>query len=295
MTDRKARARAAGFVGFTIRSGLRLDWHGLTPGAFGFGRREPGFGSCRHGRPAQLHSASSGQRARKAPIPATPAPSRPVPSHCSRSRASPARRWCAPPTSLLPQIATDFSVHGRRGLDHRDRLCHHARVDSARHWTDRRSSVGKFRTVAIACALLLADGARLRARPVAHRSRDCAAVFGPRRRPGSSRSAWPSSATSCRMSGASGVLGRYLTGQISGQLFGQAAGGIIGDLLGWRSVFFLLSAVFALAAIALIREYTTQCRARGRSNPRTSARAGSSPTTRRCCRIRGRASSSSPP
>ena len=38
------------------------------------------------------------------------------------------------------------------------------------------------------------------------------------------------------------VLGRYLTGQITGQLFGQAAGGIIGDLLGWRAVFFILSA-----------------------------------------------------
>jgi MFS transporter, YNFM family, putative membrane transport protein len=50
------------------------------------------------------------------------------------------------------------------------------------------------------------------------------------------------------------VLGRYLTGQITGQLFGQAAGGVIGDLLGWRAVFFLLSAVFAFAAIALFRE-----------------------------------------
>jgi predicted MFS family arabinose efflux permease len=50
------------------------------------------------------------------------------------------------------------------------------------------------------------------------------------------------------------VLGRYLTGQISGQLFGQAAGGIIGDWLGWRAVFFVLAAIFALAAIALFRE-----------------------------------------
>jgi YNFM family putative membrane transporter len=50
------------------------------------------------------------------------------------------------------------------------------------------------------------------------------------------------------------VLGRYLTGQITGQLFGQAAGGIIGDLFGWRAVFFLLAAVFAAAAIALMRE-----------------------------------------
>jgi predicted MFS family arabinose efflux permease len=50
------------------------------------------------------------------------------------------------------------------------------------------------------------------------------------------------------------VLGRYLTGQIAGQLFGQAAGGIIGDLLGWRAMFFILSAVFAVAAVALFRE-----------------------------------------
>ena len=50
------------------------------------------------------------------------------------------------------------------------------------------------------------------------------------------------------------VLGRYLTGQITGQLFGQAAGGIIGDWLGWRAVFFLLAAIFALAAAALFRE-----------------------------------------
>jgi YNFM family putative membrane transporter len=50
------------------------------------------------------------------------------------------------------------------------------------------------------------------------------------------------------------VLGRYLTGQITGQLFGQAAGGILGDLLGWRGVFFVLAAILAVAALALIRE-----------------------------------------
>jgi predicted MFS family arabinose efflux permease len=47
------------------------------------------------------------------------------------------------------------------------------------------------------------------------------------------------------------VLGRYLSGQITGQLFGQAAGGVIGDLLGWRAVFFILCAVFALVAVAM--------------------------------------------
>jgi MFS transporter, YNFM family, putative membrane transport protein len=53
------------------------------------------------------------------------------------------------------------------------------------------------------------------------------------------------------------VLGRYLSGQITGLLFGQAAGGILGDLLGWRGVFFLLAALFALAAAALAFELVT--------------------------------------
>jgi len=53
------------------------------------------------------------------------------------------------------------------------------------------------------------------------------------------------------------VLARYLSGQITGQLFGQAAGGVIGDLLGWRSVFFVLAAIFAVAALALFRELAT--------------------------------------
>ena len=50
------------------------------------------------------------------------------------------------------------------------------------------------------------------------------------------------------------MLGAILSGQIIGQLFGQAAGGILGDWLGWRAVFFLLAAFFAIAAVALFRE-----------------------------------------
>ena len=50
------------------------------------------------------------------------------------------------------------------------------------------------------------------------------------------------------------VLGRYLTGQITGQLFGQAAGGVLGDLFGWRIVFFILGAMFAVATLGLIYE-----------------------------------------
>jgi predicted MFS family arabinose efflux permease len=69
------------------------------------------------------------------------------------------------------------------------------------------------------------------------------------------------------------ALGRYLTGQISGQLFGQAAGGIIGDWLGWRAVFFLLAAVFAIAALALFRELAINPTTR--PEVRTNARARS--------------------
>jgi predicted MFS family arabinose efflux permease len=50
------------------------------------------------------------------------------------------------------------------------------------------------------------------------------------------------------------ILGRYLSGQILGQLFGQAAGGVLGDLLGWRNVFFVLAAMFAIASAGLIFE-----------------------------------------
>ena len=51
------------------------------------------------------------------------------------------------------------------------------------------------------------------------------------------------------------VLGTFLSGQIFGQLFGQAAGGVLGDLFGWRNVFFFLTALFAVATIALLIEF----------------------------------------
>jgi YNFM family putative membrane transporter len=50
------------------------------------------------------------------------------------------------------------------------------------------------------------------------------------------------------------VLGSFLSGQILGQLFGQAAGGILGDYFGWRRVFYLLAALFAVATVALLVE-----------------------------------------
>jgi YNFM family putative membrane transporter len=50
------------------------------------------------------------------------------------------------------------------------------------------------------------------------------------------------------------VLGRFLSGQILGQLFGQAAGGVLGDYFGWRTVFFLLAALLAVATAGLFYE-----------------------------------------
>ena len=68
------------------------------------------------------------------------------------------------------------------------------------------------------------------------------------------------------------VLGRYLTGQITGQLFGQAAGGVLGDLFGWRNVFFILGAMFALATAGLIFELLTNPRTRPAGRPEERSR-----------------------
>jgi len=51
------------------------------------------------------------------------------------------------------------------------------------------------------------------------------------------------------------VLGTFLSGQILGQLFGQAGGGVLGDFFGWRRVFFFLTALFAIATIAMLIEF----------------------------------------
>jgi YNFM family putative membrane transporter len=68
------------------------------------------------------------------------------------------------------------------------------------------------------------------------------------------------------------VLGRYLSGQIFGQLFGQAAGGVLGDLFGWRYVFIILGALFAVAAVGLIFELITNPRTRARMPPGETSR-----------------------
>jgi MFS transporter, YNFM family, putative membrane transport protein len=53
------------------------------------------------------------------------------------------------------------------------------------------------------------------------------------------------------------VLARFLAGQMTGMIAGQVAGGIIGDHFGWRTVFFVLAGIFALAAAALASQFAS--------------------------------------
>jgi MFS transporter, YNFM family, putative membrane transport protein len=68
------------------------------------------------------------------------------------------------------------------------------------------------------------------------------------------------------------VLGRFLTGQISGLIFGQAAGGVLGDYFGWRTVFFLLAAMFLIATAGLVLELAANPLTR--MSPRVASKSG---------------------
>jgi MFS transporter, YNFM family, putative membrane transport protein len=68
------------------------------------------------------------------------------------------------------------------------------------------------------------------------------------------------------------VLGRYISGYILGQLFGQAAGGVLGEWFGWRNVFVVLGALFALATVGLIVELLTNPGTRAPTRPEETSR-----------------------
>jgi predicted MFS family arabinose efflux permease len=68
------------------------------------------------------------------------------------------------------------------------------------------------------------------------------------------------------------ILARYASGYIFGQLFGQAAGGVLGDLIGWRSVFFVLAAMFGLAAAGLVFELIADPELRASGGPAKNSR-----------------------
>lgn len=67
------------------------------------------------------------------------------------------------------------------------------------------------------------------------------------------------------------VLGRFLAGQILGLVSGQIAGGVIGDYFGWRSVFFFIAGLFAVASAFLFCEVARNplARAMPRAEPGT--------------------------
>jgi predicted MFS family arabinose efflux permease len=65
------------------------------------------------------------------------------------------------------------------------------------------------------------------------------------------------------------VLGSFLSGQVMGALVGQAVGGVVGDYFGWRTVFFSLAGLFAIAAVLLAYELATNPLTRSADGPGT--------------------------
>ena len=164
--------------------------------------------------------------------------------------------------SLLPQIATDFGTTvGAASIVVAAYSLSHGSVQLIIGPIADR--VGKYRTVAIMCALatiLVAICGTAQSLPALAIARFASGAAAGWIIPISMAYVGDVTPYERRQP----ILARYLSGQIFGQLFGQAAGGVLGDLLGWRNVFFVLATIFALATAGVIFELLT--------NPRTRAK-----------------------
>ena len=184
--------------------------------------------------------------------------------------------------SLLPQIATDFQTTvGAAAMVVTAYAVAHGSVQLV--IGPIGDKLGKYRTVAMMCAigtvLVALCGMAVIAAPA------CSGAPCDRRRCG-----WIIPISMAYVGDVTPyerrqpILGRYLTGQILGQLSGQAMGGVLGDLMGWRNVFFVLSAVFALATAGLVFELFADPLTREPGHPNETTR-GFIAITRPCCRL----------
>jgi predicted MFS family arabinose efflux permease len=167
--------------------------------------------------------------------------------------------------SLLPQIAHDFGTTvGQASIVVAAYSVSHGSVQLIiGPLADR---FGKYRTVAVMCALatiLVAICGTVQSLPALAAARFASGAAAGWIIPTSMAYVGDVTPYERRQT----ILGRYLSGQIFGQLFGQAAGGVLGDLMGWRNVFFVLAAMFAVATAGLVFELVTNPRTRATGQP----------------------------
>ena len=184
--------------------------------------------------------------------------------------------------SLLPQIAADFGVTvGVASIVVTAYALTHGSMQLVIGPIGDR--FGKYRTVAIACALSRRDGA-LCGLAWSLDSADAGAL----RRGATAGWIMPIGLAYIGdvvpYEQRQQVLGRYLAGQMLGQLFGQAAGGMLGDLLRLARVFFVLAAMFAVAAVALELRARHQSADPRRRTRRRDSRGFDRRLHRPCCR-----------
>jgi predicted MFS family arabinose efflux permease len=172
--------------------------------------------------------------------------------------------------SLLPQIAADFDTSvGAASIVVAAYSFSHGSIQLIIGPVGDR--FGKYRTVAVMCALatvLVAICGTVQSLPALAVARFASGAAAGWIVPISIAYVGDVSPYERRQT----ILGRYLSGQIFGQLFGQAAGGVLGDVFGWRNVFFVLAAMFAVATAGLFYELATNPRTREPGHPEETSR-----------------------